>query len=230
MNDFRYIADYLISYGRWALDVETMGRTPAYKHIKGVRINCLGDRQAFGKPQYEAVDISPQDPIFSAHWQESSDIAKRIDFPIFTRRCPPNLRWTRKNPKHEFSGLSPFTNQDATFLHLCCDPQADSFPSGPGWSWAGWQWQNDVGSILVVRQDRKPLAPMHVEALCAYCLHDVQPLMGHTMGEYAPDEPLAREAVLTMICRPTFSISWSKFVERKRKEGGDVSAPDPYEG
>lgn len=199
------------------------------KVVKGIRINCLGDRTVFGKPLYESVDVPSTDPIFNQPWNDTSDIADRIGLPILTRRCPVSLRWTRANGQHDFGGKSPYNNQDATFLHLCCDPKADSHPSGPGWSWAGWPWQSSVGSVIVVRRDQKPLAPFHVEALCTYCRHEVRPLMAHAMGEYAPDEPLSRDLVLKMICRPTFSICWYKLWEKKHEEGEDVSAPFPYD-
>ncbi|KAH6975009.1 hypothetical protein BKA56DRAFT_589904 [Ilyonectria sp. MPI-CAGE-AT-0026] len=228
MNDFRYIADYLISYGRWSLDIRDSGMTSADKVVKGIRINCLGDRQVLGKPHFEPVDVHSTDSIFDDFWHDTSDIADRIGLPLLTRRCPVSLRWAREKRLPDFGSQSPCNNQDATFLHLCCDSKADSYPSGPGWSWAGWQWQNHVGSVIVVRRDKKPLAPMHVEALCTYCRYDVRPLMGHTMGEYEPDEPLTRDLVLKMICRPTFSICWYKLRDRKRTEGDDLSAPFPY--
>lgn len=91
------------------------------------------------------------------------------------------------------------------------------------------QWQNDVGSVLVVRQDMKPLHPLHVEALCKYCRHDIAPLFAHSMGEHAPEEPMKKEAVLAMICRPTFGMSWYKLLEEKRNKDDEVDAPYPYD-
>lgn len=48
-----------------------------------------------------------------------------------------------------------------------------------GWGWASQQWQNNVGSTIVVRQDGKPLLPRHVEALCNYCRYEIRPLLAH---------------------------------------------------
>lgn len=228
MNDFRYIADHLIAYGRWSLDINTPGKSDQ-EAVKGVRINCLGDRKVFGKPLYEPVDILSMDPVFSQFWNDTSDIADRIGLPILTRQCPPSLRWMRTKGQYDFGGQSPDNNQDATFLHLCCDPKADNFPAGPGWSMASFKWQQSVGSVIVVRRDQKPLDPLHIEALCHYCRYEIRPLMGHTMGEYAPDEPLARDLVLQMICRPTFSISWFNMCDRKHEEGQVISGLSPYE-
>jgi hypothetical protein len=183
----------------------------------------------FGKPHYEPVDVPLTDPVFQGYWNDTSDIADRIGLPVLTRRCPVSLRWAGAKGQHDFGNRNPYNNQEATFLHLCCDPKADNYPSGPGWSLAGWQWQQDVGSVTVVRRDKKPLAPIHLEALCTYCKCEVLPLMCHTNGEYTTDEPLTREFVLKMICRPLFSIHWSKLCGRKHEEGSDVSTPSPYE-
>jgi hypothetical protein len=49
------------------------------------------------------------------------------------------------------------------------------------------------------------------------------------MGEYSPEEPMSKDAVLAMISRSTFIIYWHKLVEEKHKKGEDTSVPAPYE-
>lgn len=84
-------------------------------------------------------------------------------------------------------------------------------------------------SIIVVRQDKKPLFPLHVEALCGYCRDEIPPLLAHSNGKYAPENPMEKDAVLAMTYRPTFVICWYKLVEEKRNRNGDASAPGPYD-
>lgn len=225
MNDFRHIADFFRSYNT---NSATAFLRPPATMIKGVKINCLGDQKMFGKPHFEAVEVSSKDLIL---FHDISDIAKRIDLPILTRRCPPNPGWANTPDNELFGNESPFNNQDATFLHLCCDPNAKiDLQSGKmGWGWAPMQWQNDVGSTIVVRQDKKALLPLHVEALCDYCRYEMRPLLGHSKGEYAPEEPMSKDAVLAMICRPTFVIYWYKVLEEKHKKGDDIDVPNPYD-
>ncbi|KAF2812289.1 uncharacterized protein BDZ99DRAFT_383671 [Mytilinidion resinicola] len=227
MNDFRHIADYFLTYGY--IPAPATQQQPKGINVKGVKINCLGDQKMLHKPPFEAVEVSATDPIFSAH--DTSDIAKRIGLPIFTRRCPPDPKWANNEDNPIFERHSPFNNQDATFLHLCLDPKTKfDLRSGTlGWGLASQQWQNSVGSAIVVRQDKKPLAPLHVEALCRYCRDDVLPLLAHSMGEYAPEEPMGKDAVLAMICRPTFVICWYRLLEEKHKKGEHASAPYPYD-
>jgi hypothetical protein len=187
--------------------------------VKGVKINCIGDQKVFNKPHFEAVEVSLTDPIFSSY--DTSDIAKRIGLPVFTRRCPPDPKWASNEDNKTFEHQSPFNNQDATFLHLCCDPKADldSLTGTLGWGWASREWQNSVGSTIVVRQDKKPLSTLHVEALCRYCRYEIRPLLAHSMGEYVPEEPMRKDDVLTMICRPTFVVYWYKLLDESRTKG-----------
>ena len=226
MNDFRHIADYFLSYK--TEPTPTPQQYPSTT-IKGVMINCIGDQKMFGKPRFEAVEVSSTDLIFSEH--DTSQIADRIDLPIFTRRCPPNPLWANNWDTTQFDHTSPFNNQDATFLHLCCDPNAEFDLSSEGmcWGWAPMKWQNKVGSTLVVRQDKKPLLPLHVEALCRYCRYEIHPLLSHSQGvEYAPEKPIKMDLVLAIICRPTFVICWHKLMDEKHEAREDTSGPYPY--
>ncbi|KAK1252059.1 hypothetical protein MKX08_003246 [Trichoderma sp. CBMAI-0020] len=221
MEDFRHVFDYFLSYN--------FIPATAAQTIKAVRINCFGDQKMCNKPVFESVEILSDDPIFSNH--DTSDIANRIGFPIFTRRLAPNPVWAGNQDNKIFNYSSPFNNQDATFLHQCCNPNATlSSDFGTlGWGFASMQWQNEVGSVLVVRQDMKPLHPLHVEALCKYCRYDIAPLFAHSIGEYEPEEEMEKQTVLSMICRPTFVISWNKLLDEKIENGDEADAPSPYD-
>lgn len=215
MVDFRHVADYFLSYGSTPAP---SAFSLAAASAQGVRINCAGDQEVFHRPQFEAVEIADSDPILSIE-RETSDIAQQIGLPIFTRRLQHNPIWVMKE--------TSTNNQAATFLHLCCDPNAES--SILGWGWAPLQWQNDVGSVLVMRQDKKPILPLHVEALSTYCQYEARAFLAHSIGEYAPEIPMTKEAALGMITRPSFIIHWYRLIDKKAREGDVVDAPSPYE-
>lgn len=118
--DFRHIADFFLSYG---YKPKPATQQTSDIKVKGVRINCIGDRKMFNKPYFEAVEVSSTDSIFSEH--DTSDIAECIGLPIFTWRCPPNPTWANDQDNKIFEHRSPFNNQDATFLQVCCDPKAE---------------------------------------------------------------------------------------------------------
>lgn len=232
MNDFRHLADYFVSYGSNRTSISAV--PPAAPTVKGVRINCLGDQKLFNRSPFEAVELPRTTPSpFIPSLYEHSDIAKRIGLPILTQRLFPHPNWANRDTKEDelFGTWSPYNNQDATFLHLCIDPKVQcNFSKGIlGWGWAPDQWQHDVGSVVVIREDRKPLLPSHVEALCRYCRYDARDWVAHSMGEYAPDESMSKDLVLSMICRPTFSICWYRMCKEKHKEGVHVDDPFPYD-
>lgn len=224
-DDFRYLVDYLISYNRWAIALPDIPSNSGV--VRGVIINCLGARNDFNAPHFEPVDVPCHDPIFStnASWTTTSHIADRIGLQILTRRLPITLRQARKGFDAQ--------NQEAMFLHLCCVLNKRPSSSGNGWGWADWKWHYEVGNVLVVRRDKKPLAPFHVEALCRYCKDEVMPIIRHSMREYTQDMPLEdilnRSRALSMICRPMFSIFWAKLRDKKREEGNIVESPYPYD-
>ncbi|KAK6341603.1 hypothetical protein TWF696_008674 [Orbilia brochopaga] len=223
-----HIHSSIVTFSRFTRILRIHTKQNISKMVQAVRINCHGDRTMLKKPHYEAIKISATDKIFTDH--ETSDIADRLGLPILTHRCPPNPVWERELDHRAFNGWSPFNNREATFLHLSLDKDAvlDFSTGSMGWGWAPTQWQNRVGSVIVVRQDKKPLSPLHVEALCKYCLDEVQPLIGHSLGEYAPEEPMSKETAMSMICRPTFVIFWNKLLTAKLREGVDVDISSPY--
>ncbi|KAI0532870.1 hypothetical protein GGR58DRAFT_147389 [Xylaria digitata] len=227
MNDFRHIADYLNSYGS---DLTSIPAVPPAncRKIKGVKINCLGDQKVFSKPHFEEIELVANDIIFREH--ETSDIAQRIGLPILTKRCFPHPNWANIQDREMFGNSSPYNNQDATFLHLSLDQKAGfHLPHGLlGFGWAPMQWQNNVGTTIVVRQDEKPLLPFQMEVLCSYCRYHARDCLAHTMGEYAPDDPMSKGLALSMICRPTFSIWWYRTWNEKHKKGESCDAPFPY--
>jgi len=106
MNDFRHIPDYSLSYGY-------IPGPATQQSVKGVKINCIGDQKMSNKPNFEAVEIPSTDPIFSTH--DTSDITKRIGFPIFTRHCLPDPKWANHQDSKIFEHQIPFNNQDATW-------------------------------------------------------------------------------------------------------------------
>jgi hypothetical protein len=61
-----------------------------------------------------------------------------------------------------------WVNQATTYLKIGYQPERkNNFPEYT-WGFAPLEWQNDVGAVMVVRQDKKPLLPDHVAALVEY--------------------------------------------------------------
>ncbi|THW83165.1 hypothetical protein D6D15_09768 [Aureobasidium pullulans] len=62
----------------------------------------------------------------------------------------------------------------AASLHLSCELDDKADYDIWGQSAQGWDACKDT---IVLRFDQKPLCPKYVEALCAWCRDDLQPLM-----------------------------------------------------
>ncbi|KAK6538194.1 hypothetical protein TWF694_011076 [Orbilia ellipsospora] len=191
----------------------------------GIVIHCFGDRQVYGKPHYQPVKVTLTNVIFSdPDTCDTSDIADRIGIPIFTAKLPLNPEWMDVEQAGIFKHSHPHDNQDATYLHICCDPkvQWDVQSGDIGWAWCGMRWQRHVGSVLVVRQDKKPLTRLHMEILTSYCRFYCQPLFAHSIGEDYPRplKPMSKYEVLRRISRESFLLHWHRLLE-------DFEIPNP---
>lgn len=120
---------------------------------------------------------------------------------------------------------------------MSCDPKAEWNVEKvtASWGWVPMKWQNNLGSMIVVRQDKKPLTVLDVEALCKYCFHEIHPMMVRSQpdDERIPEELLSIETVLSVICRATFQITWEKVREQNSKDGdleifSLAKYPNPY--
>ena len=217
MRDFRHVADHLGSYGPRLFSAQSKIM------ISGVRINCKRDLDT--RPHFEAVKVPLTDPIFDQ--KDSSYITRRIGLPILPKNCFPDLKLTH--------GMG-YSNESATFLHLSCDPKGicDPLQGLMSFGFAPLHWEDPVGSIIVVRRDNKPLAPLHMEAICNYCQYEISPMFQEFSEslEYFEENGLeipTHETVLSKINRDTFTAYWHKFLEEKKKEGVDTNISCPYD-
>ncbi|CAH0393161.1 unnamed protein product [Bemisia tabaci] len=211
MTDFKHIADHFLWYEHKAPAIEgDLGC------IEGVRVNCVGDRD-LRRQLYEPVKVPSTDIIFSIH--ESPRIAEILGLPVFTRKYPPNPLWMAHRQK--------FDNQDATWLHLCADPDSQDF------GWAPQRWQaGSAGSFLMVRQDRKPLHPHHAEALCQYCMNYCQPSFEDVLErERGRINPKLRTEALNKINRKNFiMLAWENdIIGLKRQFNQVADEPNPFD-
>ena len=161
MQDYRDIVDFFIAnanHGKLGQDRDTK--------LRGVKIHCKGDQRTFGTDVYSAVDVPKDHPIF---YDPIAPISQLVGMPIHTRKYPPDKHWK--------DGLfAPTENVPATLLHYVADP------SNTGWGCTPLSWQNDVGSVLVVRSDGQDVTTRQVEALSRFCQFKMQPLFENALG------------------------------------------------
>ncbi|KAI4282225.1 MAG: hypothetical protein L6R38_003089 [Xanthoria sp. 2 TBL-2021] len=125
---------------------------------RGVRVNCDGDIKLFSK-KYIEVDVPKDHPAFSTKAAPISDLVR---MPVHTWVYPPHPLWEN----HEQG--SPYRNESAMFLREILDSvKIDGFVPPP--------LNPNVGSILVVRRDKKDITAKEVAALCDYCQFKLNP-------------------------------------------------------
>ncbi|KAG7007792.1 hypothetical protein G7Y79_00008g024300 [Physcia stellaris] len=185
LADLRCAADYFIAYG-----ADERGTDPKYPGfcVEGVKISCVGDKVIHGDQRFSALRVPMDHPMFRN--ETSIPISRLLEMPLLAHQLRPETTWKNDGDFERFQGRWPYDNEAATFLHM------DSNPDSDGWGWAPMRWQSRVGSVLVVRQDLKPLVPEHIDVLCDYCQSTLQPIF-----EASLEGSRSKEDVVNFITR-----------------------------
>lgn len=106
--------------------------------IEGVRVNCTGEIKLYGRQVFESVRVPGGHHVFAQPVLISSRL---LGFPVKVMGC---------SPLKDTAGYD-HTNSEAISLFMNSTPGSEC-----------------MGSVVVVRDERGPLAPQHIEALCRY--------------------------------------------------------------
>jgi len=216
MGGLREVVDYLTRYGGMSGEKTSPEATKkAYppSSLRGVRINCLGDTKS-GRGQFEAVEVTVDRT--KDHFT-TPPLPARFGMPLELKKIPPPKEW-----QYDSYILQ---NPTVTFLHL------DSDPNSSRWGLAAFEWDEIVGSVIVVRPDGKDLLPQHVEALCHYCRYFLLPFFGDSKGMgMDPESIISKEEVLYRMSPKSFELFCTGFCNYRNdtdpKWGTGVFAPD----
>ncbi|KAE8441955.1 hypothetical protein EG329_004122 [Mollisiaceae sp. DMI_Dod_QoI] len=196
---------------------EVMSKGTSKEMVKGVVISCLGDRNFLGRDHYTAVEVKKDHPAFSVN---CTKISGAMDLLLVTFMVPADPLW--RDQTTATLGYNPWENIEVTFMHL------DVSAVDKLWGWANRrEWDIRIGSVLVVRKDRKDITVHQVEALSRYCVNVIRPAMeaeikledereakGQEMSAY--EKRSARRMIIQKImCQPAFD---GYFVSMKKKK------------
>ncbi|KAL2068295.1 hypothetical protein VTL71DRAFT_16393 [Oculimacula yallundae] len=167
----------------------------ATKKVKGVLIRCTGDieishEQTGTLEKFAEVLIAKDHSIWDLPPTPASKI---MGLPLLTQKQSHNPAW---NPNSH----TRFDNQAATFLNLTVDPKVDDGM----WGFAPLEWQQEVGSVLLVRKDGKDLSRTQAWALAEFMQHEVSDAFEDAMEE--GEEKERRAKVLEL-------LNWKRFDE-----------------
>lgn len=206
----------LLAHGRAKAHAEqaqkAAKRFPTPK-VTGVRISC-GLEVARGRAKYESVEVFANDNIFNRY--PTSHISERIGVLLIVYQAP--------DSDHEsdfYDDRYECSNPEASALHIDCNP--DGFFGQQSLAWNGQlgrpNWIDDVGSAIVVRKDKQPLQPEHVEALCSWCRHKLLPMFHRAQEWHDGPDVLSKKYVLDQVSSARFADYYDAWLEGRGLTG-----------
>ncbi|EKD16944.1 uncharacterized protein L3040_006230 [Drepanopeziza brunnea f. sp. 'multigermtubi'] len=208
--DLRIVVDFLRHCGGKADDF-----------VQTVRISSKGDEKLHGKRKFYHIKVPDSHEIFNTRPTEISTI---MGLPILVQKT--GLFNPADVEKGSRLGFNPFENYTAAALNTIATPQNDY------WGSLDMQdWDMVIGTVLVVRQDKKDMSTGQVEALARFCREVLRPAMAALEDSFfcptgIPDRDdvwAAREEfVKTQMTREAFEIFLEK-LKAEKVAAGDSS-------
>ncbi|KAF2276500.1 uncharacterized protein EI97DRAFT_458425 [Westerdykella ornata] len=213
-QDFRSIVDFLNTSKSCALasDIRYFGKT-----VQGVRLNCKGDMaEPAARPAIEAVQV----PLTHCLFDDSVllPIPSKLDLPILAARCLRKPEYEKDIELYKGAGalsqswLLERDERRATTSILPLDHHSRR---------AYYQ-----GTLVLARQDQKPLFPEHIEALWRYVKYFLEPMMADASSIHADED--ARENVQKEITTEKFQLYYRHFQTFQDTED-ERKKPSPYD-
>lgn len=150
IEDVRHVVDFFRSYGGGPMG-QSMPSMP--EGVQAVKIACEGEQQELGIEKYAAIEVPRNSTIFRDG--QISQISKNAGQAMLLLPRVPFVS------RDDYLMTSP--NPEATFMMRDVSLEAPSFGLAP------MSWQNHVGSVVVVRQNRGALQPIDVKAMVYFC-------------------------------------------------------------
>ena len=140
------------------------------KFVTGVRINCELDLKLNKRPRYEIATIPSFHDIFN---RSPINIYVLFKLPIVVQKLPGNLvECFRRSEEYDAARVSgrPWLNQRVAFLHRDCLTRENTtevaFDEKFGVCLP--QWGKNIGTVIAMRLDKKPLYSEHIAALAGF--------------------------------------------------------------
>jgi hypothetical protein len=221
MADFRYIVDVL----RWQYDKRMLSKTANVKSemVHGVRVKCLGETAFSPKPANAPKTVAAAEIAMPSKDEGQWDCpaAEKIGLPIVVTKCTPGISWRGRTFDGAHAactlfhvGLTTYNAFDLSLFEGRTIRQRHDLIS-------------DSGSFIVVRQDKKPLHPLHIKAMAGYLLDK---LKDHDEECRKIGSPGNLQVYLDSISKDDFSKVWDAFMEKyKHLPNFPVDLQSPYD-
>lgn len=172
--------------------------------LQGVRVNCPGEVELYGRPEFEQAVIPDE-------WREGwasttpgfkgrnpvtaiSPISQKIGLPV------------RIFPCHDKDHAPiEYNHSSSHAARLMLRINTNDLTS---WGWAARPFQDAIGSFMIIRVDGKPLLREHGEALVMFCSEYLQPLIEHSMELGTAAD---RQIALDRMTKDNFLRFWEEY-------------------
>ena len=162
MRSFADLVAFFMDYANHSTENRTRKRK---QKVLAVRSNCVGEQRLSGVPPFVQVEVPAFHPVFDSFFGIPK-ISVVVQMPLQTARYN-DLR------KFEHTQPGDVENQAITFMH--CEPETNALVdlanNRSAFGFPPPCWQYNVGNVLIVKADRKPLKVDTVAAFASYCQH-----------------------------------------------------------
>ena len=179
--------------------------------VQAIKIACYGEQKHYSERKYSTIYISSDHSIFSQP-DGTPTLPGRLGIPLLTFKLHRGKAWL------EMGGSD---NQSAFFLHA-----ADAFDKPSFGFITDIKWEYLVGSVLVVRQDRKEMTPEQMQAVCEYCQLEVAEKSRKLKDtENEKDKAIAKEMLTPGAFKKWFEDYKTKKINEGEESWRDAQCP-----
>jgi hypothetical protein len=194
--------------------VQNLVRGKVKESSWGVKISCEGDKKLLKEPQFTGVEITAAHPIFNL---ETTSISVAMGLPIVTWKLDPHPLWSHDNGAS--FNYEPYQNDKARTLNLDVGVSSSTVGKVDKKQWG----RSRIGSVWVVRADRKDITVQQVEALAEYCNQlnvAVSAVLGREKATELKENEEARSKLFKEhLCKEKFEVFFEKMKAKKIKKG-----------
>ncbi|KAH7386479.1 hypothetical protein BKA64DRAFT_646034 [Cadophora sp. MPI-SDFR-AT-0126] len=228
-SDLRVAADFFRVYGK-GLDYKgpLLTFVPAAPYngnpggssqaVQAVLIASKSDEELYGKVKFQEVHIPVNHPVFN--YAKPTDISVQMGIPLLVAKTG-NLKM-KDMEKGDKIKINAFQNRTALFLNI------EATLNGERWGFADHLvWDREIGTVLVVRQDKRPITAQQVEAIAKFCRYELCPAMSDLSSSLCDMDDISDEEMRnakaefaeTQMCKQAFEKFFSVLRQQKLDDG-----------
>jgi len=182
LADFRHVLDYFVTY--WDT---TLREEPNSNTIWGVKVNCHGEEILHGADKFTrvAVDLNIPEEF------KVSPVSKLLHLPVKAAKVKTTDAWAEYpewnyDPDDHGSSTRPEHNPEAGALFV------DVSLSSSNWGQIPKEWGENIGNVLLLRDDGEDMLVEEAEALCRFCTEVLMPMFNQCLRGDIPRPEVLR--------------------------------------